>query len=84
MDEILVQIAPEIDREIPPEIPREIFKPNLTKEQETELIEKCLRLKAAKVRGFKNSTIFEIFDLGRFLHLRGSNRKCFVTPFLEF
>ena len=31
MDEILVQIAPEIDREIPPEIPREIFKPNLTK-----------------------------------------------------
>ena len=52
MDEILVQIAPEIDREIPPEIPREIFKPNLTKEQETELIEKCLRLKAAKVRGY--------------------------------
>ena len=44
MDEILVQIAPEIDREIPPEILREIFKPNLTKEQETELIEKCLRL----------------------------------------
>ena len=39
MDEILVQIAPEIDREIPPEIPREIFKPNLTKEQETELID---------------------------------------------
>ena len=34
------------------EIPREIFKPNLTKEQETELIEKCLRLKAAKVRGY--------------------------------
>ena len=31
MDEILVQIAPEIDREIPPEIPREIFKPNLKK-----------------------------------------------------
>ena len=38
MDIILVQIGPEIDGEIPPEIPREIFKPNLTKEQETELI----------------------------------------------
>ena len=49
MDEILVQIAPEIDREIPPEIPREIFKPNLTKEQETELIETCLRLKGCEI-----------------------------------
>jgi hypothetical protein len=52
MPEIFIQIAPEIDREIPPEIPREIFKPILTQEQKIELVEKCLRLKAAKVPGF--------------------------------
>ena len=52
MPEIFIQIPPEIDREIPPEIPRDIFKPILTQEQEIELVEKCLRLKAAKVRGY--------------------------------
>jgi hypothetical protein len=52
MPEIFIQIAPDIDREIPPEIPRDIFKPILTQEQEIELVEKYLRLKAAKVRGY--------------------------------
>ena len=52
MQEIIIRITPEIDREISPEISREIFKPILTKEQEVELVEKCLRLKAANVRGF--------------------------------
>ena len=53
MQEIIIEISPDIVKEIPPVIPREIFKPTLTKEQEVELVEKCLRLKAEKVRGFQ-------------------------------
>ena len=48
MQEILIEISPDIDKEITPEIGREIFRPTLTKEQEVELVEK-----QKKSEGFK-------------------------------
>jgi hypothetical protein len=71
MQEILIQISPDIDREITPEIGKEIFKPTLTKKQEVELVEKCLQLKAEKVRGingftkniFQQNSLHSVFDV---------------------
>ena len=34
MQEIIIEISPDIDKEITPVIPREIFKPTVTEEQE--------------------------------------------------
>jgi hypothetical protein len=34
MQEIIIEISPDIDKEITPVIPREIFEPTVTKEQE--------------------------------------------------
>ena len=45
-----------------PKISREIFKLTLTKEQEVELIEKCLQLKAEQVRGFQIQGIKWIYE----------------------
>jgi hypothetical protein len=53
---------PEIFIQIPPEIPRENFKPILTQEQKIELVEKCLRLKAAKVPGFHLQGIKRFYE----------------------
>ena len=53
---------PDFFTKITSEVEKEIIKPTLTKEQEVELVEKCLQLKAAKVRAFNLQGIKWIYE----------------------